>query len=126
MGLHFLSAQVSTGTITGDVHDASGAAIVGAKLKITQQETSESRETVSNDRGEFTAPYLRRGTYSVTVAANGFRGQTLTGIILAVDQTVKLPVVLQLGVVEQSIEVTGAAPLVDASTSSLGQVIDNK
>ena len=54
----------------------------------------------------------------MTVTIGGFKGQTFTGIVLAVDQTVKLPVVLQPGVVEQSIEVTGAAPLVDASTSS--------
>jgi hypothetical protein len=125
-GLSAAWAQVSTGTITGYVHDASDAVIIGAKVSITQLDTSERREITTNERGEFTAPYLRRGDYSVTVSAAGFKGQTLTGITLAVDQTVKLPVVLQPGVVEQSIEVTGAAPLVDASTSSLGQVIDNK
>jgi hypothetical protein len=125
-GLHVVSAQVSTGTITGYVHDSSDAVILGAKVAITQIATSERRETVTNERGEFTAPYLRLGEYSVTVAATGFRGQTLTGIVLAVDQTVKLAVVLQPGIVEQSIEVTDAAPLVDAATSSLGQVIDNK
>lgn len=126
VGLHAASAQVSTGTITGYVHDSSDAVIIGAKVNITQLATSEHRETMTNERGEFTAPYLRRGEYSVTVTANGFKGQTLTGIVLAVDQTVKLPVVLHPGMVEQSIEVTDAAPLVDASTSSLGQVIDNK
>ena len=119
-------AQVSTGAITGYVHDSSDAAIVGAKISIVQVDTSERRETITNDRGEFNAPYLRRGVYSVTVTAPGFKSQTLTGIQLAVDQTVKLPVTLEPGVVEQSIEVTAVAPLVDASTSSLGQVIDNK
>jgi Carboxypeptidase regulatory-like domain len=121
-----LVAQVSTGTVTGYVHDSSDAAIVGAKISIVQVDTAERRETITNDRGEFNAPYLRRGIYSVTVTAPGFKSQTLTGIQLAVDQTVKLPVTLEPGVVEQSIEVTGVAPLVDASTSSLGQVIDNK
>lgn len=119
-------AQVSTDTITGYVHDSSDAVIIGAKVSIVQLETSERRETLTNERGEFNAPYLRRGVYSVTVLAPGFKGQTLTGVQLSVDQTVKLPVTLQPGVVEQSIEVTGAAPLVDSSTSSLGQVIDNK
>src|SRR5205085_8374817 len=114
-------AQVSTGTITGYVHDSSEAAIIGAKVSIIQLATSERRETVSNERGEFNAPYLRRGDYSVTVTAPGFKSQTLTGIVLAVDQTVKLPVVLQPGVVEQSVEVTDAAPLIDTATSSLGQ-----
>ncbi|MDQ2948043.1 MAG: carboxypeptidase-like regulatory domain-containing protein, partial [Acidobacteriota bacterium] len=124
--LQFASAQVSTGTITGYVHDSSDAAIVGAKVSIVQTATSERRETVTNERGEFNAPYLRRGEYSVTVTVAGFKGQTLTGIVLAVDQTVKLPVMLQPGLVEQSVNVTDAAPLIDSSTSSLGQVIDNK
>src|ERR1035438_4508661 len=126
VGLHAASAQVSTGTITGYVHDSSDAVIIGAKVNITQWPTSERRETVTNDRGEFTAPYMSRGEYSVTVTATGFKSQTLAGIVLAVDQTVKLPVVLNPGVVEQSIEVTDAARLVAASTASLGQLIDNK
>ncbi len=124
--LNLAVAQVSTGTITGYVHDATDAVIIGAKVVIVQTETAERRETVTNDRGEFNAPYLRRGAYSVTVSMPGFKGQTLTDITLAVDQTVKLAVTLQPGVVEQSVEVTGAAPLLDTATSSLGQVIDNK
>src|SRR5438874_1642725 len=84
-GLGAASAQVSTGTITGYVHDSTDAAIVGAKVDITQLATSEHRETITNERGEFTAPYLRRGEYSVTVTATGFKSQTLTGIVLAVD-----------------------------------------
>jgi carboxypeptidase family protein/TonB-dependent receptor-like protein len=120
------SAQVSSGAITGSVRDASDAAVPGAKVKITQTATSVSRETVTDERGQFSAPNLRPGEYSVTVTATGFQGRTFTGIILAVDQTVNLPASLQPGTVEQSIEITGAAPLLDSSTSSLGQVIDNK
>jgi hypothetical protein len=126
LSLGIAAAQVSTGTITGYVHDSSDAAIIGAKIVITQTETSEQRATTSNERGEFNAPYMKRGTYSVTVNMDGFKTQTLTGITLAVDQTVRLPITLEPGVVEQSIEVTGVAPLVDNVTSSLGQVIDNK
>lgn len=126
LAAQIVPAQVSTGTMTGSVHDSSDAIIIGAKISITQQETGERRETVTNDRGEFNAPFLKRGAYSVAVSMEGFKSQTFTGITLAVDQTVKLDVVLQPGVLEQSVEVTGAAPLVDSATSSLGQVIDNK
>src|SRR5215468_1170204 len=121
-----VSAQVSSGAITGTVRDTNDAVIAGAKVKITQLATSAPRETVTDDRGQFSAPNLRPGEYSVTVTATGFQGRTFTGIILAVDQTVNLPAVLQPGAVEQTIEVTAAAPLLDSSTSSLGQVIDNK
>lgn len=125
LGTHALLAQVSTGTITGYVHDASDAAVVGAKVSILETQTSERRETVTNERGDFNAPYLQRGTYSVTVSANGFKTQQFTAVQLAVDQTVRLPVTLQPGVVEQSVDVTASAPLLDSVTSSLGQVIDN-
>src|SRR5215470_10536321 len=121
-----VSAQVSSGAITGTVRDTNDAVIAGAKVKITQLATSAPRETVTDERGQFSAPNLRPGEYSVTVTATGFQGRAFTGIILAVDQTVNLPAVLQPGAVEQTIDVTAAAPLLDGSTSSLGQVIDNK
>src|SRR5215510_14634198 len=121
-----VSAQVSSGAITGTVRDANDAVIAGAKVRVTQSATSVSRETVTDERGQFSAPNLRPGEYSVTVTATGFQGRTFTGLILAVDQTVNLPAVLQTGAVEQTIEVASAAPLLDSSTSSLGQVIDNK
>src|SRR5947209_19433639 len=99
LALELASAQVSTGTITGFVHDSSDAAIVGAKVSVVHQATSERRETVTNDRGEFNAPYLRRGEYSVSVTMPGVKGQPLTGIVLAADQTLNLPVVLQPAIV---------------------------
>ena len=126
LSIAFALGQVSTGTITGYVHDSSDAVIIGAKVSIVQTETGERRDTVTNERGEFTAPYLRRGAYSVSVSMAGFRSQTFTDITLALDQTVRLPITLQPGVVEQSVEVTAAAPLLDSATSSLGQVIDTK
>ena len=120
-----VSAQVSTGTITGYVHDSTDAVIIDAKVVIQSQETGERLQTVTNDRGEFNAPYLNAGTYSVTVTKEGFKAGVSNGIILQVDKIVNLPFILQPGAVTESVEVTGGAPLVDTSTSSLGQVIDN-
>ena len=100
------SAQVSTGTITGYVHDSSDAVIVGAKVTITQTGNLRAPRDASPTSAA-SSPRLicAAGNTPVTVVATGFKGQTLTGIVLAVDQTVKLPVVMQPGVVEQSIEV---------------------
>ena len=118
-------AQVSTGSITGSVRDTSGGVLVGAKVTITQEATSEQRQTLTNDRGEFNAPYLNVGTYSLTVAMQGFKSEIKRGIVLQVDKIVNVPIVLEPGVITESVEVTGGADLVDTSTSSLGQVIDN-
>jgi hypothetical protein len=118
-------SQVASGTITGNVLDPSGASIVGARVTLKHTATGEARTTVTNDRGEFNAPFLPLGDYSVVVSAQGFVTQMLAHIELRVDQTVNLNVKLALGATNQSVEVTGAAPLVDSVTSSLGQVIGN-
>ncbi|MBV8828522.1 MAG: TonB-dependent receptor, partial [Acidobacteriaceae bacterium] len=119
-------AQVSTGTINGVVRDSSGATVPNADVTITQQATSEQRHTVTNNSGEFTVPYLPVGNYGVTVAMKGFKTIQMRDIVLQVDKTVSLPVILQPGDVSESVEVVAAAPLVDTSTSSLGQVINNR
>src|SRR6185312_14347903 len=119
-------AQVSSATITGRVQDASGAAVQGAKVTIVQQATSESRDLLTNDRGEFNAPNLHIGRYSVTVTMHGFKTQIFNGITLEIDKVLNLPVTLQPGVITESVEVTGGAPLVDTATSSLGHVFDKK
>ena len=69
---------------------------------------------------------MRVGGYSLTVAAQGFKTETVSGIALLVDQTVNLHVTLEVGALSEKIEVTSSAPLVDSATSSLGQVIVNQ
>src|SRR5581483_6725272 len=81
---------------------------------------------VSTTGGDFHLPFLQGGTYSVTASANGFKTQTQTGVALQVDQTVNLRIRLEVGAPTETVEVTGAAPLVDSATSSLGQVIQNQ
>ena len=119
-------AQVSTGTVVGVVEDSSGAIVPGAEVTLKNTATGETRQTRTNDRGEFNDPFVRVGEYTVNVAASGFKAKLLSGITLRVDQTVNLRIALEVGATSETIEVTGAAPLVDSATSSLGQVIENK
>ena len=98
----------------------------GAQLTILHVSTGESRQARCNDRGEFNVPYVRIGEYSITAEAAGFKKKTLTGIELQVDQTVNLKIDLEIGGVSESVEVTSSSPLVESSTSSLGQVIENR
>ena len=126
LGLTAAWAQVSTGTIVGLVEDPSGAAVPNAEISIKQAATGEVRTTRSNGNGEFNVPFLQPGGYAVTASAGGFKSKTLSDITLRVDQTVNLRVSLEIGSSTETVEVTGAAPLVDSATSSLGQVIENK
>src|SRR5687767_10186195 len=121
-----LFSQTSTGTIVGSVTDPSGAAVANSRITVRHLATGELREVISNERGEFSAPFLRIGEYSVTTTAQGFKTKVVSPIIVRVDQTVDLPVQLDIGTVSESVEVTAATPLLDSATSSLGQVIENK
>src|SRR5690348_14664856 len=126
LSLSFASAQISTGTIVGVVEDASGSVIANAQVTLRQTATSETRQTLTTGSGEFNMPFLQGGPYAVTATANGFKSKTLTGISLRVDQTINLTITLEIGATTETVEVSGAAPLIDSVTSSLGQVIDNK
>jgi hypothetical protein len=119
-------AQISAGNIVGVVEDASGAVIPNAQVTVRQTATGESRQTITGATGEFNLPFLQVGTYTVTAVANGFKTKSLTGITLQVDRTINLRIALEVGASAETVEVTGAAPLVDSVTSSLGQVIENK
>lgn len=121
-----LPAQQSTGTIIGVIEDGTGSVIPNASVTLAHAATGDSRQVRSNERGEFSSPYMRIGEYTVTTEAAGFKKRVESGIVVQVDQTVNLRVALEIGSVTESIEVTGAAPLLDAATSSLGQVIENK
>jgi hypothetical protein len=121
-----LHAQTSTGTIVGQVLDISGAALPNAEVTLTLVANGTTRATRTNGSGAFSAPVIPPGEYAITVSASGFASKTLTGITLLVDQTLNLTISMQPGTVGQSIEVVGAAPLVDSETSSLGQVVEEK
>jgi len=121
-----LAAQISTGTINLEVKDSTGAVIPGAAVSLKHTATGLMREGVTNDRGEYRASFMPIGDYTIGVALQGFKRQSLSGLSLQVDQDANIPVTLEPGDVVETIEVSGAMPLLESSTSAIGQVIDNK
>src|SRR5215813_7764221 len=85
-------AQTATGTIGGQVLDAGGALIPNVKVTIGHSPTGQARTVVTNGRGEFLAPVLPIGQYEVSAEFTGFKRQSVSGILLRVDQTVSLPI----------------------------------
>ena len=119
-------AQQDTATITGTVTDASGAVVPGAAITVTNVQTNISVRTQSDSAGSYVVPSLRPGEYSVTTERSGFPKVVRTGITLQIAQVARIDVTLQAGGLTETVEVVGAASLLDTQTSSRGLVIDQK
>ncbi len=119
------SAQTS-GEITGEVKDQSGAAAPKAAVTATNTATNVTRSTLTNEAGVYSFPNLIPGTYQVKVAVPGFETVTKTNIELQVQQTARVDFALQVGQASQSIEVSASAGLLTTENATVGTVIEEK
>ena len=117
-------AQLGTATISGAVTDSSGAAVVGASIGAVNTETGFRRQTVANAIGQYNLPGLAPGQYNLTVEHQGFKKAQQKGLTLQVDQNARIDIGLEVGQVSESIEIQGAAPLVETEAAALGAVVD--
>src|SRR6202034_1674577 len=101
-----LTAQNASGTIVGHVKDPAGASIVAAIVSVTNTDTHEVRTTSTNGEGDYTVPVLQPGHYQVNVTAKGFKNETESGIVLNVDQTVRVETTLTIGASTETISVS--------------------
>jgi Carboxypeptidase regulatory-like domain len=120
---HTAGAQAVTGTIPGTATDTSGAVLPGATVTLTHTETGRTRTVVTDSAGEFTAPSLSPGTYTISAELSGFKTVAVSNVRLGVDQKVRVEVHLELGGVAETIQVQGASPLVQTSSSELGTTV---
>ncbi len=121
-----LEAQTTAAQITGRITDPSGAVVAGATVIAANAETGGTRETVSNDAGNFAVPLLEPGTYNLSVRKEGFRLLQREGVTLHVNQLARIDLTLAVGEMAEKVSVTADAPLLDADQSSLGAVVDNR
>jgi Carboxypeptidase regulatory-like domain len=121
-----LLAQVERGTISGIVRDASGAVVPSAAVTVKNVNTGIVVSVSSNQAGEYVAPNLIPGEYTVTVTQAGFNTTNVTGIVLQVDERLVADVTLTVGTVNQSVEVGATAPLLQSESASVGNVITRR
>ncbi len=121
-----LVAQSATGSIVGIVQDSSGGVVVGAQANLLNVDKNQSATAVTNKLGYYSFPVLQPGLYRLTVQAPGFKAYVQENIHLDVATTLSINATLTVGQVSQSVVVTGAPPLLETQTSSLGQVIGNE
>lgn len=119
-------AQEFRGAITGRVTDPQDAVIPGAKIAVTQVETGARYQTVSNSDGQYALPFLAPGNYRLSAGAAGFKGYSRGGLRVGTNERVEADVRLEVGGTAETVTVSAEAPLLQTSTASLGQVINEK
>lgn len=119
-------AQGYRATITGTVTDPSGAVIPGARVVATNTSTGVSSSGVTNAAGLYVISYLNPGPYEIKVTASGFKTFARSGITLTVAQQLKLNFQLSVGSFNQTVSVSGAAPLLDTTSANSGLTLSER
>ena len=118
-------AQTS-GEITGEVKDQSGAIAPGVPVTALNTETNASRTTSTNGSGIYSFPSLNPGKYTLKVEAPGFQTSVRTGIELQVQQTARIDITLAVGQASQTVEVSASGVMLTTESASVGTVIQEK
>ncbi len=119
-------SQAFTGSISGIVTDHTGAVVHGATIQVTDLDRNTTYRTTTNETGFYVVTQLPPGTYRLTAEMAGFRTYVLEGLPLSTQQRATVNVTLQLGEVVERLTVEAQAQLVEAGSSTLGAVVENK
>jgi len=121
-----LFSQGNQGRITGTITDQTGGAISGATVTVKDVQRGITRDLTTGDTGEYNAPNLLPGTYSVRSEAKGFKALERQNILIEVGKEVRVDISLQPGEVSQTITITEAPPLVETTNATLGGTLSNQ
>jgi hypothetical protein len=121
-----IAAQSTGGRIRGTVSDPSGGAVAGAKVTLINEATNVSRDVDTGSNGEYLLIEVPVGSYEIDVTQEGFKKYVRKGVVLDLNQVVSVDIALQLGATAETVEVTGAPPVVDTSSTQLGAVVNER
>jgi hypothetical protein len=121
-----VSAQAVSGTILGTVKDSTGAVMPGASVTLVNTGTGFTRTVVTDPKGEYTAPQVPTGTYTVSAEMSGFKKVTMANVHLGVDQHPKIDLTLDLGQLTESVEIQAETPLLQATSSDLSNTVQEE
>jgi hypothetical protein len=121
-----LAQDIRTGTLVGSVTDSTGAAVPNAQVVITNVQTKVATATRTTTDGNYDVPYLNLGDYEISVEATGFKKFLRTSVTLQAGSTMRIDVQLEVGAVNQEIQVTAASPLLATDSAVVGGLDDAK
>jgi Carboxypeptidase regulatory-like domain/TonB dependent receptor len=118
-------SQANQGTVQGSVFDQTGGAIAGATVSVIDVARGVTRSLTTDAAGEYVAPSLLPGTYTVRAESKGFRTTEHSGVLVEVGQTIRVDLTVQPGEQTQTVTVTGEIPEIDTTDSTLGGTVSN-
>lgn len=116
--------QAVNGTLLGTISDASGAVVSGARIVLTETNTGVARNTKANDGGNYTFPDIPPGEYAVSAELEGFKREFRRGIRVEVNASVRVDLRLSPGSISETIEVSGAPPILQTDRADTGRQLD--
>src|SRR5215470_17959202 len=123
-GANVAIAQEVTATITGTVTDQSGAAVVGATATAKSVERGTTYTSETNDAGIYRIPALPIGRYDLRIEKTGFQASLYPELTLHENQVARVEIELKVGQVSQTVEVTGAAPVLKTEATQVDTIIN--
>ena len=119
-------AQDFRATLNGRVTDSSGGAIPGVTVQVRNTGTNEITTVITDDQGNYNAPLLKPGTYSISAEQTGFKKFQQDGIQLSINQVATANIALEVGQLTDQVTVTAGVEILELSTANRGSVIDNQ
>src|SRR5216684_5797716 len=122
----FAGAQSTGGRIRGTVMDTSGGAVPATSVTLINEATHATRDVQSGANGEYIFLEVPVGTYEINSVSKGFKKYARKGIVLNLNEVVSVDITLQIGAASEVVEVTGAPPVIDTTSTQLGAVVNER
>jgi len=119
-------AQSTGGRIAGKVSDSNGGSLANVRVSLINEASGVTRNTVTDEAGDYSFPEAPVGTYRVEFEVAGFKKGVQSSLLLQLNQVLTLNMTMQIGERKDVVEVTSEAPLVDTSSTQLGAVINDR
>src|SRR5947207_10462271 len=118
IALHAAGQSIVTGDVVGTVVDPAGAVVSGARVTLISSDTAATQSVVTGATGFYRFALLKPGQYSLTVKQTGFKSTSQT-VLVSVGQIATANVKLELGATSETVEVSGAPPLIETENANL-------
>lgn len=119
-------SQSVNSTLVGVVQDTTGALVPNAEITVTNEGTNIETKTKSNESGNYVVPSLPNGQYTVRIEAAGFKPAVFRGVSLLPSRTIRQDATLEVGNVQQAVEVNAAAPVLNTENATIGNIMQSQ